>query len=231
MKTFCKFGFLAILIIITGLLAACDSDTTPTAAPTPRNLSILNGTPVAGSPVLTPTQLPNQNGTAQSGVSNPPEISTVPSLISATATPVISNPTIQPTAITTVASGQPAPQANPPSTTAAPAPASPPASTQATTSGSANTEDKAIALLVQKLQKDSVYPDPNCLSYAKESETATYFDITVREKHGDGCSGDPAIAPVLDRFRVIKTDGTIQWLDFLTGNYASYDEFKASRRK
>jgi hypothetical protein len=49
------------------------------------------------------------------------------------------------------------------------------------------------------------------------------FDIAVRERHGNGCPGDPQTSPVRDRFRV-EHSGAIRWYDPIEGDYVDYAE-------
>jgi hypothetical protein len=54
----------------------------------------------------------------------------------------------------------------------------------------------------------TMYPQgTDCLSFATEDDG----DIAVREDHGGTCPGDPAVAPVIDRFRV--SDGELERYD------------------
>lgn len=50
-----------------------------------------------------------------------------------------------------------------------------------------------------------------------------FVDITVRERHTEENGGDPATAPVVDRFRVYLLSNEILWVDPLTGEYESID--------
>ncbi|NTW02151.1 MAG: hypothetical protein HGA19_12835 [Oscillochloris sp.] len=91
-------------------------------------------------------------------------------------------------------------------------------------------DEEAIDVLVKKVKQDGIYKDGtslDCLSFMVESADESGFDIAVQEKHGDACPGDPAVAPVVDRFHV-KHDGTILWLD-TTGEYVDYEQMKHER--
>lgn len=61
--------------------------------------------------------------------------------------------------------------------------------------------------------------NPACFSYFVDAETATHVEITVRERHGGRCPGDPATSPIRDRYRVMLRGGTIQRYDPAAGVY------------
>lgn len=70
-----------------------------------------------------------------------------------------------------------------------------------------------------------MYPD-NCISIMAEDGDAPApdtFDFAVRERHGDGCPGDPQTSPVRDRFRV-QADGTLLWYDVVNADFVDYAE-------
>lgn len=118
---------------------------------------------------------------------------------------------------------------------AAPAASSTPATTAGTTTPDAGTtaaSDHALALLMDRLQHDKVYPD-NCVSVMADDDddgSDGGFDFAVRERHGDGCPGDPQTSPVRDRYQV-GTDGRIGWYDITEGEYVDYAERGARLRK
>jgi hypothetical protein len=57
-----------------------------------------------------------------------------------------------------------------------------------------------------------------------------FVDITIRERHTEENGGDPATAPVVDRFRVFLLSDEILWKDPLTGEYESLDAFLRCRQ-
>ncbi|MBB5876794.1 MULTISPECIES: hypothetical protein [unclassified Xanthomonas] len=104
-------------------------------------------------------------------------------------------------------------------------------------------ENRAMDLLQARLAADHAYPDLPCLGYAIEDEqdeaasaTASApaapkasapaaIEIAVREKHGDGCPGDPQTEPVRDRFRVERS-GAIRWYDVVDGDFVDYAQWR-----
>lgn len=107
------------------------------------------------------------------------------------------------------------------------------AGTQMGTAGAVADADQALQTLVAQLRRDALYPD-DCVSYASEDDadgaSADGFAFAVRERHGDGCPGDPQTAPVRDRFRVDR-DGTLHWYDVVDGDYVDYGERVARLKK
>jgi hypothetical protein len=85
-------------------------------------------------------------------------------------------------------------------------------------------EDQAVDLLAKKVNADGLYPasrQGECLSFAVEQRLDERFEIAVREKHGEGCPGDPGTGPVLDRFEV-QGDGKLRRYDPIAGAYVDY---------
>ena len=58
-----------------------------------------------------------------------------------------------------------------------------------------------------------------CVSLFTEETTRLFYQFAVREKHGEKCPGDPAVAPLVDRFRVIKKNGKIQRYDVVNDSW------------
>ncbi|WIH06779.1 hypothetical protein KHF85_04690 [Xanthomonas translucens pv. graminis] len=130
------------------------------------------------------------------------------------------------------------PAASPPQAPAAPAIA--PAAGDAP--AAAFDATRALDMLQTRLAADHVYADAPCLQYAAETDAdpvaadaaaspspstepastaSAAIDIAVREKHGDGCPGDPQTAPVRDRYRVERS-GAILWYDVAEGDFVGY---------
>jgi hypothetical protein len=101
-------------------------------------------------------------------------------------------------------------------------------------------ETRALDMLETRLAADHVYADAQCLQYAAETDAepadaaaspsattepaasaSAAIDFAVREKHGDGCPGDPQTAPVRDRYRVERS-GAILWYDVAEGDFVGY---------
>jgi hypothetical protein len=93
------------------------------------------------------------------------------------------------------------------------------------------TEAQALTLLSTRIEKDAVYaPMPlACMSLVVEGRSPASFEIAVREKHGGRCGGDPAMAPVLDRFKIDRASGAIGVYDVLEADWYSWAEFKKHR--
>ncbi|WP_371181085.1 hypothetical protein [Xanthomonas sacchari] len=107
-------------------------------------------------------------------------------------------------------------------------------------------DQRAIDLLQARLSADNAYPDLQCLGYAVENDASAddaaavagaaasaasapaAIEIAVREKHGDGCPGDPQTEPVRDRFRVERS-GAIGWYDVVDGDFVDYAQWRQQR--
>jgi hypothetical protein len=78
------------------------------------------------------------------------------------------------------------------------------------------TEEQAVKILSTQIRKDKVYDRWTtlaCLSFMTEGATKSYFDVGIHEKHGGPCPGDPSSYPIVDRFRIDRQTGKIQWYD------------------
>lgn len=91
-------------------------------------------------------------------------------------------------------------------------------------------EDAALNLLERTLRGDHVYQHRislDCVSFQTEETTAAHFDFVLRENHSGGkCGGDPEANPVVDRYRVHRASGKIEWFDGIGGNWQRYDPTK-----
>ncbi len=69
-------------------------------------------------------------------------------------------------------------------------------------------EEQALDSLIAKIESIGFYKkrlNIECLRFEKTSETKKYFEFKAYElDNSDNCSGDPGIAPTVDRFRFIK---------------------------
>ncbi|MCC4587012.1 hypothetical protein LL962_07785 [Xanthomonas sp. NCPPB 1067] len=97
----------------------------------------------------------------------------------------------------------------------------------AVTAPAAGTADdaraRALHALEARLQSDQAYPD-NCISIVSEPGDAPVpqsFEFAVRERHGNGCPGDPQTSPVRDRFRV-NANGEVLWYDVVNADFVDY---------
>lgn len=90
-------------------------------------------------------------------------------------------------------------------------------------------EDAALALLVRTLKHDKVYArriSLDCVTYGTEETTAAYFQFVLRENHTAPCGGDPETSPVVDRYRVRRASGKIEWLQATEDVWRPYDPAK-----
>lgn len=94
-----------------------------------------------------------------------------------------------------------------------------------------NNWTRAVQVVSTQINKDNLYAGrvpANCFSLALDKEDPAFYEIVTLEKHGDECPGDPATAPVLDRFRVYRDNGRLEGYDLKTDKYLPYDQFKAA---
>ena len=90
-------------------------------------------------------------------------------------------------------------------------------------------ENTALALLERTLKHDGVYTHRislDCVTYSTEETTAAYFQFVLRENHTARCGGDPETSPVIDRYRVYRASGKIEWLERINDNWQPYDPAK-----
>ena len=75
-------------------------------------------------------------------------------------------------------------------------------------------EDEALNVLVHTLQRDHVYDKRislDCVTFDTEETTRIYFQVALREKHNKKCGGDPDTSPVIDRYKINRASGKIEW--------------------
>ena len=63
-------------------------------------------------------------------------------------------------------------------------------------------EDRAVMLTSKAMETLGPAARNGCLAYEIEDSSPARFDIAVREIHDQRCGGDPAVMPVIERFRV-----------------------------
>lgn len=86
-------------------------------------------------------------------------------------------------------------------------------------------EGAATNALFRALQRDHVYDKRislDCVMFATENTTRTYFEIALREKHDKKCGGDPDISPIIDRYRVNRASGKIEIYDLPSDRWKIY---------
>ena len=91
------------------------------------------------------------------------------------------------------------------------------------------TEDAAVNVLLQTLKQDHVYDrriSLDCVTFDIDETTRIYFEITLREKHNAKCGGDPDTSPIIDRYRVSRASGKIEWMNAVEDNWQRYDPAK-----
>lgn len=87
-------------------------------------------------------------------------------------------------------------------------------------------EDAALSLLLRTLKHDHVYAHRislDCVTFVTEEKTDTYFQFVLRENHTAPCGGDPETSPVVDRYRVYRASGKIEWLDAVENTWQRYN--------
>lgn len=87
-------------------------------------------------------------------------------------------------------------------------------------------ENAALDLLERTLKRDHVYANRislDCVTYGTEETTDAYFQFVLRENHNGKCGGDPAISPVVDRYRVYRRSGKIEWLEQIEDKWRPYN--------
>jgi hypothetical protein len=90
-------------------------------------------------------------------------------------------------------------------------------------------ENAALDLLERNLKRDHVYANRislDCVTYGTEETTDAYFQFVLREKHNAKCGGDPETSPALDRYRVYRRSGKIEWLESIEDKWRPYDPAK-----
>jgi hypothetical protein len=87
-------------------------------------------------------------------------------------------------------------------------------------------EDAALKILLRTLEQDHVYAKRislDCVTFETEETTRIYFEFALREKHAGKCAGDPDTSPVIDRYRVNRASGKIEWFNAVDDNWQPYN--------
>jgi hypothetical protein len=90
-------------------------------------------------------------------------------------------------------------------------------------------ESVALNLLERTLKRDHIYTHRiswDCISYITEETTSAYFQFVLRENHNAKCGGDPETSPAIDRYRVYRRAGKIEWLEQFEDRWRRYDPAK-----
>jgi hypothetical protein len=94
------------------------------------------------------------------------------------------------------------------------------------------TIERAVDLVADRvLPLYRAHAKPECVTFMAEGQINRHFDIAIREKYSGKCGGDPAAAPVRDRFRVLRGTRTVEWYDPVMGEYVPFERFTKSRSK
>jgi hypothetical protein len=75
-------------------------------------------------------------------------------------------------------------------------------------------EDEALNMLGHTLRRDHIYDKRislDCVTFDTEQTTRIYFQVALREKHNKKCGGDPDTSPVIDRYKINRASGKIEW--------------------
>jgi len=89
-----------------------------------------------------------------------------------------------------------------------------------------------VERLAQRVSRANLFASwaqPQCLRYALEVCSAEFVDIAIRETHGGPCDGDPATAPVVDRFRVYRSSERIDWYDVTRDEMLAFEAICSHR--
>jgi len=87
-------------------------------------------------------------------------------------------------------------------------------------------EQQALAIVIEKVKDDALYSawtKMECLGFETEKVSAGAIDIAVREIHKDNCPGDPDTAPIVDRFRILRSSRTLLWYNVIEDDFVDYD--------
>ena len=90
-------------------------------------------------------------------------------------------------------------------------------------------EDGALNFLLRTLKRDHVYDKRlslDCVTFGTEETTNNYFEFVLRENHTAKCGGDPDVSPVVDRYRVYRATGKIEWMEKTEGSWQPYNPAK-----
>lgn len=63
----------------------------------------------------------------------------------------------------------------------------------------------------------------DCVTYGAEETADAYFQVVLRENHNAKCGGDPETNPVVDRYRVYRRSGKIEWLERIEDKWRPYN--------
>jgi hypothetical protein len=87
-------------------------------------------------------------------------------------------------------------------------------------------EDAALSLLEHTLKHDGVYTHRislDCVTYGIEETTEACFQFVLRENHNAKCGGYPETSPIVDRYRVYRRSGKIEWLERVEDKWRPYN--------
>lgn len=95
-------------------------------------------------------------------------------------------------------------------------------------------QEKAEKYLFDQIVIAKVYDSwtnpEKCLGIQTELQTTRFFDFAVVEIHSADCNGDTATIPVIDRFRVSRSNKKILWHDMANDKFLPFQQFIALRK-
>jgi len=95
--------------------------------------------------------------------------------------------------------------------------------------GEASASMRLLAMRIDREKPYAAWAKPGCLVYLPLC-TRTAVQISIHEKHNDSCGEDPHTFPSVDAFRVDKQAGTIEWMDFASGDYVPFERLCGFRK-
>lgn len=99
-------------------------------------------------------------------------------------------------------------------------PLAPPA--QAGPAAGVLSEDAALDHLLKTFERRGTYKHRialDCIALVTEETTRAWFEVAVRETHKAPCAGDPGVMPVIDRYKVYRKSGRIEWYEPADGEW------------
>ena len=109
----------------------------------------------------------------------------------------------------------------------APAPAVPPVAEAPGCHGREGAALSRVEALVRSERLYASWTTTDCLSYFAESCSAKTVDVSIHERHGARCGGDPATWPRVDSFRVYRHGMRIDWYNVVKDAWRPFDKIHA----
>jgi hypothetical protein len=116
-------------------------------------------------------------------------------------------------------------------TVARAAPASAPATAHVSRApGCDGREDVAVSRLNERAWRDKLYASwtrPECLEVVVDACRKGSVDVSLHERHGQACGGDPATSPRVDSFRVWREGTRMDWYDVVDDAWRPFDKVRS----